>query len=219
MKKVNGIIFDMDGLLFDTEQIYYDASQTVADQMGFPYDEALYDRFIGVSDEELWANYHEIFAAHGKEQVQQFIDESYGLALKTFMTTGAPLKPGAAELLDFLAAENIPRILASSNQRSVIDTLLKKAGLTSKFAAIVSSDDVKRAKPDPEIFQLALQKLATKADETLVLEDSHNGILAAAAAQIPVVMIPDRIPASEELTAKSQAVLPDLHSVINYLKK
>lgn len=219
MKKVSGIIFDMDGLLFDTEQIYYDASQVIADKMDFQYDEALYDRFIGVSDEELWQNYHEIFAAHGKANVQKFIDESYALALKTFNTQGAPLKPGAKELLDFLAAEDIPRVLASSNQRPVIETLLNKAGLTERFAAIVSADDVKRAKPDPEIFQLALTKLETTAETTLVLEDSHNGILAAEAAQIPVVMIPDRIPASPELTEKAHAVLPDLHAVISYLKK
>ncbi|STD68552.1 HAD-superfamily hydrolase [Enterococcus faecium] len=58
--KYNAVIFDMDGLLFDTELVYYEATQVVADKMGFPYDKDLYLKFLGVSDEEVWANYHMI---------------------------------------------------------------------------------------------------------------------------------------------------------------
>lgn len=53
--KYNAVIFDMDGLLFDTELVYYEATQVVADKMGFPYDKDLYLKFLGVSDEEVWA--------------------------------------------------------------------------------------------------------------------------------------------------------------------
>lgn len=124
--KVNAVIFDMDGLLFDTEIVYYEASQTVADWMGFPYDKDLYLRFLGVSDEEVWANYHTIFASFGRETVQKFIDDSYQETLDRFALGQVELKPGVLEFLKFLEEKDIPKVVASSNQRHVIELLLEK---------------------------------------------------------------------------------------------
>ena len=78
------VIFDMDGLLFDTEIVYYEATQVVADRFGFPYDKELYLKFLGVSDEEVWANYHRIFADFGKDTVQRFIKEAYNETIQRF---------------------------------------------------------------------------------------------------------------------------------------
>ncbi|MGC3221329.1 HAD-IA family hydrolase, partial [Enterococcus faecium] len=75
------------------------------------------------------------------------------------------------------------------------------------FETIVSAENVQRAKPDPEIFLLANQKLGTAKKETLILEDSHNGILAASAAEIPVVMVPHLLPPSQELIKKTAGVV------------
>ncbi len=79
---------------------------------------------------------------------------------------------------------------------------MKKNNLFERFETIVSAENVQRAKPDPEIFLLANQKLGTAKKETLILEDSQNGILAASAAEIPVVMVPDLLPPSQELIKK-----------------
>ena len=193
------VIFDMDGLLFDTEIVYYEASQMVADQMGFPYDKELYLKYLGVSDEEVWANYHQIFASFGKNNVQKFINDAYEETIRRFSLGAVQLKPGVIELLDFLEEHRIPKVVASSNQRHIIELLLEKNQLTNYFETIVSAENVKRAKPDPEIFLLAHEYLGTKKQETLVLEDSKNGILAAASAEIPVIMIPDLLAPSEDL--------------------
>lgn len=213
------VIFDMDGLLFDTEIVYYEASQMVADQMGFPYDKELYLKYLGVSDEEVWANYHQIFASFGKNNVQKFINDAYEETIRRFSLGAVQLKPGVIELLDFLEEHRIPKVVASSNQRRIIELLLEKNQLTNYFETIVSAENVKRAKPDPEIFLLAHEYLGTKKQETLVLEDSKNGILAAASAEIPVIMIPDLLAPSEELQQKTLAVLSSLHEVPGYLKK
>ena len=213
------VIFDMDGLLFDTEIVYYEASQMVADQMGFPYDKELYLKYLGVSDEEVWANYHQIFASFGKNNVQKFINDAYEETIRRFSLGAVQLKPGVIELLDFLEEHRIPKVVASSNQRHIIELLLKKNQLTNYFETIVSAENVKRAKPDPEIFLLAREYLGTKKQETLVLEDSKNGILAAASAEIPVIMIPDLLAPSEDLQQKTLAVLSSLHEVPGYLKK
>ncbi len=213
------VIFDMDGLLFDTEIVYYEASQMVADQMGFPYDKELYLKYLGVSDEEVWANYHQIFASFGKNNVQKFINDAYEETIRRFSLGAVQLKPGVIELLDFLEEHRIPKVVASSNQRHIIELLLEKNQLTNYFETIVSAENVRRAKPDPEIFLLAHEYLGTKKQETLVLEDSKNGILAAASAEIPVIMIPDLLAPSEDLQQKTLAVLSSLHEVPGYLKK
>lgn len=215
--KVNAVIFDMDGLLFDTEMVYYEATQMVADQMGFPYDKEFYLRFLGVSDEEVWANYHEIFAEYGRETVQRFIDESFQETLSRFASGNVQLKPGVMELLDFLEEQDIPKVVASSNQRKVIELLLEKNNLLTRFDMIVSAENVKRAKPDPEIFLLAQQKLGTTKENTLILEDSQNGILAAEAAEIPVIMVPDLLEPSAELADKTVAVVSSLHEIPTFI--
>ncbi|EMF0258559.1 HAD family hydrolase [Enterococcus hirae] len=197
----------------------YEASQMVADQMGFPYDKELYLKYLGVSDEEVWANYHQIFASFGKNNVQKFINDAYEETIRRFSLGAVQLKPGVIELLDFLEEHRIPKVVASSNQRHIIELLLEKNQLTNYFETIVSAENVKRAKPDPEIFLLAHEYLGTKKQETLVLEDSKNGILAAASAEIPVIMIPDLLAPSEDLQQKTLAVLSSLHEVPGYLKK
>ncbi|MBA0963078.1 HAD family hydrolase, partial [Enterococcus gallinarum] len=184
-----------------------------------PYDKELYLKYLGVSDEEVWANYHQIFASFGKNNVQKFINDAYEETIRRFSLGAVQLKPGVIELLDFLEEHRIPKVVASSNQRHIIELLLEKNQLTNYFETIVSAENVKRAKPDPEIFLLAHEYLGTKKQETLVLEDSKNGILAAASAEIPVIMIPDLLAPSEDLQQKTLAVLSSLHEVPGYLKK
>ncbi|SES87480.1 haloacid dehalogenase superfamily, subfamily IA, variant 3 with third motif having DD or ED/haloacid dehalogenase superfamily, subfamily IA, variant 1 with third motif having Dx(3-4)D or Dx(3-4)E [Enterococcus malodoratus] len=218
MKKVKGIIFDMDGLLFDTESIYCDANLVVAEKYDLPFTEEIYARFIGISDEEVWAELHKMFADHGKETVQKFIDESWGMAHDRFKIGNVDLKPGVHELLAYLEEKEIPRVLASSNVRPVIEILLEHAGIRDKFSDIISAEDVKFAKPDPEIFVIAADRLGIAAADGLVLEDSKNGILAAEGAGVPVVMVPDIVPPTAEIKEKTEAVLPTLHEVINFLE-
>lgn len=218
MKKVKGIIFDMDGLLFDTESIYCEANLVVAEKYDLPFTKETYAKYIGISDEEVWADLHKIFADHGEETVQKFIDESWGIAHDRFKTGEVDLKPGVHELLAYLEDKNIPRVLASSNVRPVIEILLEHAGIRDKFSDIISAEDVKFAKPDPEIFVIAADRLGIDPADGLVLEDSKNGILAAEGAGVPVVMVPDIVPPTADLKEKTEAVLSSLHEVINYLE-
>lgn len=218
MKKVKGIIFDMDGLLFDTESIYCEANLVVAEKYNLPFTKEIYAKYIGISDEEVWADLHKIFADHGEETVQKFIDESWGMAHDRFKTGEVDLKPGVHELLAYLEDKNIPRVLASSNVRPVIEILLEHAGIRDKFSDIISAEDVKFAKPDPEIFVIAADRLGIDPADGLVLEDSKNGILAAEGAGVPVVMVPDIVPPTADLKEKTEAVLSSLHEVINYLE-
>lgn len=219
MKKTDGVIFDMDGLLFDTELIYYQSTQKIADVMDFPYTKELYLKFLGVSDEEVQANYHQIFKEFGKERVDEFIQRSYADTIEVFESGEVPLKEGVIELLDYLDEQEIPRVVASSNVRPAIELLLDGAGIKNRFSGIVSAEDVTRAKPDPEIFQKALTFLGTAAESTLIFEDSFHGVTAAKAAGIPVIMVPDLLQPTEEIREKTIEIFDSLTQVPAYLKK
>lgn len=218
--RIKGLIFDMDGLIFDSEMIYYEGTQLVADEMGFPYDKDFYLKFLGISDEEVWTAYHQTYDARfGWDQVEEFIQRAYQKTLELFASGHGVLKPGVWELLRYLDEKKMPRVIASSNQRPVIDALLQNAQLSEEFATIVSFEDVTKAKPDPEIFEIAQQRIGLPKAELLVLEDSQNGVLAANGAGIPVVMIPDLLEPDESLREKTFAVLRSLEEMPEFLDK
>lgn len=220
MTKLQGVIFDMDGLLFDTEWLYYQATQVVADEMGIPYSKDLYLAYVGVSDEEVWAAYHTRFDPEfGQDTVDRFIQSAFDRTVTMFRQGTAELKPGVHEILRFLDEQQIPRVLASSNQRAVIDTLLEAADLTDELPAIVCFDDVTKAKPDPEIFEKAQQILDVPKESLVILEDSANGIHAAHRAGISVIMIPDLIAPTTIIEKKVLTILPSLTEVPEFLAK
>lgn len=160
---VKGVIFDMDGLIFDTEQLYYAGAQAAADTFGFPYDKELYLNLLGISDEEVIMRYHELFdEKFGVDTVTAFIEAAYENTRLLFAQGKATLKPGVMELLTYLKANKIKWVIASSNQRAVIDELLEQAELTAYFSTVVSAEDVPKAKPDPAIFLAAQNLLGTK---------------------------------------------------------
>lgn len=218
MNKIDGVIFDMDGLLFDTELIYYQSTQKIADAMGFPYSKETYLEFLGVSDKEVQENYHRMYQAYGTATVDEFIRRAYEDTYQEFEAGNVPLKEGVLELLDFLEAAEIPKIVASSNVRPAIELLLDNAGIKHRFAGIVSAEDVTRAKPDPEIFNKARLFLGTATENTLIFEDSFHGITAAHQAGIPVIMVPDLLEPTPEIEQKTLKVFNSLKEVPSYLK-
>lgn len=217
--KIKGIIFDMDGLLMDTEKIYYQATQETADNLGLPYSKETYLDFLGVADENVIKGYHELYKDYGTKAAQALIDGSYRRVETLFAQGAVQLKPGVVEILDYLDQQAVKRIVASSNQRTVIEQLLAQHGLLRRFDGIVSVEDVQNAKPDPEIFLQAQARLALPKAELLVLEDSQNGIAAAHAAEIPVILIPDLLHPSDALKRQVLTILPDLHEVIAFLQR
>lgn len=216
MAKLEVLIFDMDGLLIDSEQVYYLGSQKIADQYEMAYTKETYLEGLGLSDEELYAWYHEIYDdIHGADLVTRFIEESYACCLDLFEQGEGKLKPGVVEVLDFCAQHQIKTCVASSNTRPLVKQLLEKQGIFERFDAVFTADDVAKAKPDPALFIAAKEYFQTQPQHMLVLEDSHNGILAANRADISVIMIPDLLPPTVDM--QMEAVLESLSDVPHYL--
>lgn len=217
---IKGLIFDMDGLLFDTEEIYCQANLALAPDFGLEgYSKEYYFQYVGVSDEETHAAYYRDFPNVEREVIDSFMVAGHAKVRSMFEAGMAPLKPGALELLQYLKEVKIPAIVASSNNREFIDLLLAKGNVTDYFIGSISGEEVMRAKPDPEIVEKAVLQLALNPAECLMLEDSFNGVRAADSAQVPVIMVPDLLAPTPEMVEKTQAILPSLHEVKEYLIK
>lgn len=210
------VIFDMDGLMFDTEAIYYAANKKTADRLGLDFTKDFYLQFVGASDKALFQGMYDHF--NDDEKVAQFVEQSNKDVHQ--MLTGGPIdkKEGLMELLDFLDDQGVQAIIASSSEKWLVEEIIANNQVKDYFQDTVGGDEVTEAKPEPDIFLKALEKLGTDKEDTLVLEDSLNGVRAAHAAGIPVIMVPDLIPANDEAKDKAVAVEDSLLDVKKYFK-
>lgn len=217
------VIFDMDGVIVDSEAVYTAGYLHAAELYDLPIEdmrEAI-GRATGVTDKMERAIMIGTFG-----HLPQFsMDKTYKACRDYFnniVETGQmKLKPGAAEILKFLHDNKIPVGLASSSPRAVIGKVLKPHDVLQYFDTIVSGDMVERGKPDPEIFLKCAAQLGipeSEYSETYVIEDSHNGIRAARAAGMKPIMVPDLLPATDEMRRLSAAVLASLTDVIEWIK-
>ncbi len=208
------ILFDMDGLLLDTERLIRDAMVAVMADLGFAMAAADYAELIGRPEP---ASRALMLARYGagldydamRAQVRQRIHDEWGPL--------RPVKPGAAALLARLNAAGIPCAVATSSENALARAHLGHAGLLHGFAAIIGCDDVRAGKPDPEPYRTAAARLGADPARCLALEDSHNGIMSAHGAGVPVVMVPDLLPATPAIRARLLAVAPDLDTVAGWL--
>lgn len=210
----------MDGLLLDTEAVYCRTNIEYAKKWGLKgYDKAHYLTELGQGEAETYRRYYVDFPETSDENIENFIKETRESIHTEFTEIGAPIKPGVFELLDYLKAEEIPCVVASSNNRGAIEVLLENAKMADYFTGIVSGDDVTHAKPHPEIVEKAIALLGAEPDELVMLEDSLNGIRASHTAKVPVVMIPDLLPPNDEAREKTVAIYPSLHEYLASLQE
>lgn len=208
------VIFDMDGVVFDSEKLYFTANKMAADELKMSYSLDYYRRFIGAGNEYMMQAMTEDFGDAGL--ISAFMERSFGL-IDTLVAQGKmELKPGFLALSAYLQEHQVPYVLASSNDRQQIDHYLQNAHQELGFARIISADDVSQAKPSPEIFLQAWEKSGQPVKEqTLVIEDSHNGIVAANRAVLPVAMVPDLIGPTDYDQANCVGIFQDLNEIKN----
>lgn len=213
MKKA--VIFDMDGLMFDTESLYFKGNRMTAESVGIPFDYAFYENYIGSSDDDLYQGMYQTFE---KEKVDAFIERAESDVEDVLFSSEPVLKEGLVPLLNYLKENHFKTVVASSSRRKVVQTLLKNANLTHYFDAIVGGDEVEVSKPHPEIFQKAAALTGYEQSEIVVLEDSMNGIRAAHAAGIDVIMVPDLIQPTDEARKLTLDICNDLHEILRKIK-
>ena len=213
---IDGVIFDMDGTMFDTERMWATFWEPALAALGLPYREGLAEAARGTAGV---TTRNVVRQFYGPDcDAEAIVDSLHRVADEVFFSAPVPKKPGLDALLAWLKAQHIPMAVASSSREAMIRHNLDVWGLTQDFTTIVSGQHVAHSKPDPEIFLLTAQKLDVEPSRCLVLEDSYNGVRAGAAGGFVTVMVPDLVPADDEMKRLYTMECTSLEEVLEKLK-
>ena len=204
------VIFDLDGVLLDSEQLWNRAKEAVVQTTGGRWREDAPHAMMGMSSPE-WAAY--MRDTLGVDRSVSEINRDVVAQMEDLYRRRLPLLPGAVEAVRSLA-RRWPLGLASSSNREIIDLALNLAGLADAFAATVSSEEVERGKPAPDVYLEAARRLRAAPARCVAIEDSSNGLRAAAAAEMPVIAVPNpHYPPSQDALALAAATIDTLHEL------
>jgi HAD superfamily hydrolase (TIGR01509 family) len=201
---IEAVVFDLDGVIVDSEHVWDAAREALARERGGRWHEGAQQDMMGMSSVE-WSRYmHDVI---GLKDPPEEISAEVVRHLEATYREELPLIDGATEAVARLA-ERWPLAVASSSNRPIIDLVLELSGLDRFFLATVSSEEVPRGKPAPDVYLEAARRLGVDPERSAAVEDSRNGILSASAAGMLVVAIPNtRFPPDEEALATADVVL------------
>jgi HAD superfamily hydrolase (TIGR01509 family) len=201
---IDAVVFDLDGVLVDSEQLWDAVREELAHERGGRWHPGATRDMMGMSSPE-WSRYmHEVIGLREPpEEINRLVVE--GLLRR--YADGPPWLPGALDAVRRVAAR-WPLGLASSSNREVIDAVLEAGSLTELFAATVSSEEVARGKPAPDVYLEAARRLGVAPERCAAIEDSHNGIRSAKAAGMRCIAIPNpHFPPDDEALGLADALV------------
>jgi beta-phosphoglucomutase-like phosphatase (HAD superfamily) len=215
-RAVKAVVFDMDGLLVDTETVVFRAMQRAAAAIDGEMPFATFQRMVGLqhaaSDLILIDHFGEGFDL---DVWSAAVSEHFQAELGA----GIALKSGVLEILDLLDAVRMPRAIATSSSLAAVRQSLGPHGIVDRFSALITRDVQTHGKPHPEPFLKAAEALSVDPSDCLALEDSHNGVRAAAAAGMMTIMVPDMLDPTEEMQSLCIRIARDLHEVRDLLER
>jgi HAD superfamily hydrolase (TIGR01509 family) len=201
---IEAVVFDLDGVVVDTEQVWDDVRERLVRERGGSWHEGAQAAMMGMSSPE-WSRYmhDELGLAEPPEEINAEVVrrmlERYRVDL--------PLIDGAADAVRRLAGEFTLGVASSSN-RPLIEAVLEGAGIAELFAATVSSEEVARGKPAPDVYLEAARRLGVEPRRSAAVEDSSNGIRSAHAAGMRVLALPNaHYPPAADALALADVVL------------
>lgn len=205
------VIFDMDGVIFDSERLVLECWEEV----GAKYQlEGIREAFLPCIGTNSVKTKEIVLKRYGMDfPYDEFTGEASILFHEIADRGGLPVKTGVRELLKYLKDHEIPIAVASSTRLAVVTQELEQAGLYECFSVVMGGDQLKRSKPEPDIYLMTCEKLCVLPASAYAIEDSHNGIRSAYSAGMKPIMVPDMLPPTEEMREKSVIILDDLLQV------
>ena len=204
---IDAVVFDMDGVLIESEEVWDSVREAYVRERGGRYDDEIQRAMMGMSSPE-WSRYlHE--TAGIPDEPEEINAEVVRRMLEAYRAH-LPLVPGAVAAVRRLA-ERYPLAVASSSNRPLIDAVLEVAGVAQYFKATVSSEEVARGKPAPDVYVEAARRLGVAPERCAAIEDSHSGIRSARAAGMRVIAFPNpSYPPDAEALAQADVVIRSL---------
>ncbi len=216
MKDFDAVVFDMDGVIFDSERATMLCWLELADKYGIKDIEKPYLACTGTNKE---MTRKIMMDAYGENfPYDEYEKEASYMYHERYDGGRLPMKSGVFEILDFLKINKKKIALASSTRKQTVISQLRDAGILAFFDEIVTGDMIKKSKPDPDIYLLAIERIGVSSERSYAIEDSYNGVRAAYRGKLRPIMVPDLLPADEEMREISEAVIENLNDVINYMK-
>lgn len=212
MKDIQAVIFDLDGVISDTQCIHAAVEEEILKEYGIniPADE-LTRRFAGVTQKEMFGV---IFSEHGRNNID--IENAVLKKRERMMQAvkgNVKEVPGTRDFIEFLFKNKFPLAVASASRLVFIEMVLSELGLSDKFSAIASAQEVERGKPDPAVFLLAAERLSVSPKKCLVIEDGLSGMIAARAAGMKCVALAREetyVEYPADLVVKNLVQVPDI---------
>jgi HAD superfamily hydrolase (TIGR01509 family) len=204
---IAAVVFDNDNVLIDSEELWGEAREAITREHGGRWRETAQQEMMGMSSTE-WSRWlhHELGVQLEPEEISGAVVERLDAVYRDRLR----LMPGAVAAVERVA-EHWPLALASSSNRPLIELALELSGLGHHFQAVVSSEEVTRGKPAPDVYLEAARRLGVEPDRCAAVEDSTNGLLSAHAAAMRVIAVPDRrYPPSADALAVADVTLESL---------
>ncbi|WP_430780325.1 HAD family hydrolase [Actinoplanes sp. G11-F43] len=207
---IEAVVFDLDGVIIDTEEVWEEVRRDYVAEHGREFLPDSQDRMMGMSTGE-WSSHlaDEVGVPRTAEQVAADV---LGRMAERYRAD-LPLIPGSVETVRALGAR-YRLALASSSARILIDQVLATAGLTGEFEVTLSTEEVPRGKPSPDVYLTAVERLGLTPAVCAAIEDSSNGLRSAAAAGLTVVAVPHGVyPPAEDALAGAALVVKAITEV------
>ncbi|MFB7874014.1 HAD family hydrolase [Nocardia sp. NPDC056064] len=204
---IAAVVFDMDGVLIDSEPVWEQVRREYVELKGGRWQPDSQRRMMGMSTTE-WAAYmsDDLGVAMPLEDISTKVVD----LMADRYAHHVPLLPGAVEAVQRCAGQ-WKLGLASSSPRSLIDLVLAKTGLLEHFSAILSTEEVGRGKPAPDVYLTIAQRLGADPDTCTAVEDSTNGLRSAHTAGLRVIAVPrPEFPPEHDALAEADVVLDNL---------
>lgn len=211
---IKAVVFDMDGLLIDSERVTFQMFQEMLGEMGCEMSEEYYCTLLGICLAETKVMLRE---KYGEKMFD--VAAVHDRMVEHYEKNGVPVKKGAKELLEMLKKDGIKCAVASSSDNDWVQKMMSYTGLGKFFDYFVCGNEVKKAKPAPEIFLTACEKLGVDPKDAIVLEDAKSGIEAANNAKIPVICVPDMLIPDEAHAKMTYKIMDSLLDVKNFFEE
>jgi beta-phosphoglucomutase family hydrolase len=190
-----GALFDWDGVIIDSSAQHEASWRQLANEIGRPLPDGFFARAFGMKNDRIIPDI--LGWTRDSRELDRLSERKEALYREVIRREGIRPLAGVEALLRRLADHAVPCAVASSTSRANIETIFDMIGLRGTFAAVVSAEDVRRGKPDPEVFLTGARAIGRPADRCVVFEDAHVGIEAGLAAGCKVIAVATTHPVAD----------------------